>query len=57
MSAVHGANPLRDAADRRLPRIAGPSGCAFQQLTRADVFTSGGGSGPGSCGPTDPARR
>ena len=33
MSAVHGANPLRDAADRRLPRIAGPSGLVIFGVT------------------------
>ncbi|MEU7021365.1 glucose-6-phosphate dehydrogenase [Streptomyces sp. NPDC046203] len=33
MSAVTGANPLRDAADRRLPRIAGPSGLVIFGVT------------------------
>ncbi|MET7511496.1 glucose-6-phosphate dehydrogenase [Streptomyces albidoflavus] len=30
---MHGANPLRDAADRRLPRIAGPSGLVIFGVT------------------------
>ncbi|MFI6081834.1 glucose-6-phosphate dehydrogenase [Streptomyces sp. NPDC051217] len=33
MTATHGANPLRDAADRRLPRIAGPSGLVIFGVT------------------------
>ncbi len=33
MSAVPGANPLRDAQDRRLPRIAGPSGLVIFGVT------------------------
>ncbi|MGW4377936.1 glucose-6-phosphate dehydrogenase [Streptomyces albidoflavus] len=33
MTALHGANPLRDAADRRLPRIAGPSGLVIFGVT------------------------
>ncbi|MFG3353875.1 glucose-6-phosphate dehydrogenase [Streptomyces sp. NPDC048001] len=33
MSSVDGANPLRDAADRRLPRIAGPSGLVIFGVT------------------------
>ncbi|WP_434588457.1 glucose-6-phosphate dehydrogenase [Streptomyces sp. A5-4] len=33
MSAVRGANPLRDAQDRRLPRIAGPSGLVIFGVT------------------------
>lgn len=33
MTPVHGANPLRDAADRRLPRIAGPSGLVIFGVT------------------------
>ncbi|MCS0637337.1 glucose-6-phosphate dehydrogenase [Streptomyces sp. LP05-1] len=33
MSGVHGANPLRDAQDRRLPRIAGPSGLVIFGVT------------------------
>ncbi|MFF2655121.1 glucose-6-phosphate dehydrogenase [Streptomyces sp. NPDC058045] len=33
MSPAHGANPLRDAADRRLPRIAGPSGLVIFGVT------------------------
>ncbi|WP_043263841.1 glucose-6-phosphate dehydrogenase [Streptomyces sp. CT34] len=33
MSGSHGANPLRDAADRRLPRIAGPSGLVIFGVT------------------------
>ncbi|MFJ6630474.1 glucose-6-phosphate dehydrogenase [Streptomyces sp. NPDC091376] len=33
MSSAHGANPLRDAADRRLPRIAGPSGLVIFGVT------------------------
>lgn len=33
MTPAHGANPLRDAADRRLPRIAGPSGLVIFGVT------------------------
>ncbi|MEV4685119.1 glucose-6-phosphate dehydrogenase, partial [Streptomyces kurssanovii] len=33
MSGIGGANPLRDAADRRLPRIAGPSGLVIFGVT------------------------
>ncbi|MCL7495890.1 MULTISPECIES: glucose-6-phosphate dehydrogenase [Streptomyces] len=33
MSDAHGANPLRDALDRRLPRIAGPSGLVIFGVT------------------------
>ncbi|MEU0398156.1 glucose-6-phosphate dehydrogenase, partial [Streptomyces sp. NPDC006208] len=33
MSGIDGANPLRDAADRRLPRIAGPSGLVIFGVT------------------------
>ena len=33
MSGVPGANPLRDAQDRRLPRIAGPSGLVIFGVT------------------------
>jgi glucose-6-phosphate 1-dehydrogenase len=33
LTALHGANPLRDAADRRLPRIAGPSGLVIFGVT------------------------
>ncbi|MGP8302610.1 glucose-6-phosphate dehydrogenase [Streptomyces inhibens] len=33
MTGSHGANPLRDAADRRLPRIAGPSGLVIFGVT------------------------
>ena len=33
MSATRGANPLRDPADRRLPRIAGPSGLVIFGVT------------------------
>ncbi|TLQ46666.1 glucose-6-phosphate dehydrogenase [Streptomyces marianii] len=33
MTSAHGANPLRDAADRRLPRIAGPSGLVIFGVT------------------------
>ncbi|MFE7777588.1 glucose-6-phosphate dehydrogenase [Streptomyces sp. NPDC057445] len=33
MTPAHGANPLRDAKDRRLPRIAGPSGLVIFGVT------------------------
>ncbi|MEU8685464.1 glucose-6-phosphate dehydrogenase [Streptomyces sp. NPDC048611] len=33
MTDSHGANPLRDALDRRLPRIAGPSGLVIFGVT------------------------